>query len=270
MIHDNEAPIWEDTLPHFSTSEKGNRITALPLNSPGMLGFITIVTFALWVPASAAGTLFFHNAIRPESGAPEAWQGILIVLYSFLPCILIGTTSDEARDRFGQRKTANRVAAIPAFAGVAVGLLIAGLWVGGFRGGIIALASVLCSLGAGGATLAAWAGIRKTRRRQAWISSMRHYGKRSPGVLRGVDFLQKWSRSDPQFTVIVEFTGESGPQRINANMTTTTCRVPQPGSPVVVTLAPDDPHGEVLIELDYTNTPEFDPNHAKYSQPSGS
>lgn len=270
MIHDTEPPTWEDTLPHFSTSQKGDRITALPLNAPGMFGFFAVVTFVLWVPTSAAGALFYHHASRPESDGPQAWHAILIVLYSFLPCILTGNTSDEARDRFGQRKTANRVAAIPAFAGLAVGLLIAGLWVGGFTGGIIASASVLCSIGAVGATLAAWSGIHRTRRRQAWITSMRHYGKRSPGVLREIDFQQKWSGSDPQFKVIVEYTGESSPQWSNANMTTTARRVPVPGTVVVVYSAPGDPQGEVLIELDRAANPRFDPEHSKYTQPSGS
>jgi hypothetical protein len=46
--------------------------------------------------------------------------------------------------------------------------------------------------------------------------------------------------------------------------------VPLPGTVVVVYRAPGDPQGEVLIELDRTAHPEFDPEHSKYEQPSGS
>ncbi|MCV7289396.1 hypothetical protein H7J87_29110 [Mycolicibacterium wolinskyi] len=262
-----ESPAWEDTLPHFSVSEKGNRITAPPLDAPGMLGFFAVVTFVLWIPSGAGAALFFYG-VR-EQNPPAVWQWVASVLYTFLPGLLIGLTADQARDRFGQRTTANRIAAIPAFSGVGVGLLIVALWVGGFDGGIIALASVACWAGAAIATTSAWAGIRYTRRRQAWMASMRQYGIRTPGVLRDVTFLERWSDSRPLFTVVVEFAAESGAQRVTANMVTTTRRVPRPGAAVVVTRAPHDPHGEVLIEFDFTKEPEFDRNAAKYTQPSG-
>lgn len=262
-----EGPAWEDTLPHFSVSEKGNRITAPPLDAPGMLGLFAVVTFVLWIPSGAGAALFFYG-VR-EHSPPAVWQWVATVLYTFLPGLLIGLTADEARNRFGQRTTANRIAAIPAFAGVAVGLLIVALWVGGFDGGIIALASVACWIGATVATTTAWAGMRYTGRRQAWMASMRHHGSRTPGVLRDVTFLERWSDSQPLFTVVVEFATETGTRRVTANMVTTTKRVPRPGAAVVVTRAAHDPHGEVLIELDLTKQPEFDRNSAKYSQPSG-
>ncbi|MGV0742422.1 hypothetical protein [Mycolicibacterium sp. XJ870] len=262
-----EAPTWADTLPHFSVSEKGNRITAPPLNTPGMFGFVAVVTFVLWMPSAIGTAVFFHGV--SEHNPPAAWQWVLTILYTFLPTMLIGLTADAARDRFGQRATANRIAAIPPFAGVAVGLLIVALWVGGFRGGVIALASVASSVGAGIATIAAWAGIRYTRKRQAWMAAMRQYGKRSPGALRDVTFLEQWNDSQPLFRVIVEYTTESGARRATANMVTTTKRVPRPGTAVVVMRAPHDPHGEVLIELDFTKQPKFDRNSAKYSQPTG-
>lgn len=260
-----EAHTWEDTMPHFSVSEKGNRITAPPLNAPGMLGFVAVVTFVLWIPSGAGAALFFWGV--SEHNPPAVWQWIVTVLYTFLPALLIDLTSDEARDRIGQRATANRVAAIPAFAGGAVGLLIAALWVGGFSGGIIALASVVSSMGAAIATVTAWAGLRYARRRQTWMASMHHNGMRIPGVLREVTFLQKWSGGNPQFRVTVEFVGQPGPVSVTANMVTTKRRVPLRGTAVVVTRALDDRHSEVLIEL--ADNPEFDRAHAKYEQPSG-
>ncbi|MHC9293620.1 hypothetical protein ACRCUN_14190 [Mycobacterium sp. LTG2003] len=262
-----ETPAWEDTLPHFSVSEKGNRITAPPVDAPGMLGLFAVVTFVLWIPSGAGAALFFYGV--SEHNPPAVWQWIATVLYTFLPGLLIGLTADEARDRFGQRTTANRIAAIPAFSGVGVGVLIVALWVGGFSGGIIALTSVACWAGAMIATMSAWAGIRYTRRRHAWMASMRHYGSRQPGVLREVTFLERWSDSRPLFTVVVEFATESGAQRVTANMVTATKRVPRPGAAVIVTRAPHDPHCEVLIELDFAKQPQFDRDSAKYAQPSG-
>lgn len=263
---DNETPTWEDTVPHFSISEKGNRITAPPLDAHGILGFVAVVAFVLWIPAATAGALYFHGLSQHTD--PAFWQGVLIVLYTFLPTMLTDLTSDEARDRIGQKATANRVAAIPAFAGVGVGLLLAALRVDGVGGGVLALASVASSVGAALVSLAAWRGIRYTRKRQAWMAWLRHSGTRSPGILREVAFLNRWSSGQPQFRVIVEYASEAGPQWLTANMTTITGRVPQPGAAMLVSRAPHDPAAEPLIELDYADRPRFDPDHAKYEQPS--
>lgn len=261
-----EALTWEDTTPHFSVREKRARITALPLEAPGMLGFMTVLTFVLWVPATASGAIFFSAA---SQGSVTWWHGALAVLYSFLPAILTGITSDEARDRFGQRTTGTRVAVIPAFAGCGVGLAGAALWVGGFGGLVLGLAGLACAVGAGLAAVAGWWGIRYVRRRQAWIMSLRQHGTRSSGVLRDVTFLKCWSSGQPQFSVIVEYATESGRHRVTANMSTATKRVPRPGAAAIVTRAPHDEGGEPLIELDYATQPKFDRDSAKYSQPSG-
>lgn len=259
-----QAPTWDETVPHFSTTEKGDRITTAPLEGPGMLGFIAMATLVLWAPASAGVALFFNGA---SDGDVVGWHYMMVLLYAFLPCILTGITADEARDRFGQKSTGIKVALIPAFAGTATGLLAAAIWVGGAAGAYIAVGSVVCSLGAVVATILAGIGIRYTRKRQARMTSLRRNGHRSPGVLREVRFLKKWSGGNPRFKVIAEFTGESGLQLVHANMITTTRRVPRTGAAVVVSWFPADP--DVHIELDYTKDPRFDPKSALYTQPSG-
>lgn len=260
-----QAPSWEDTTPHFSVSEKGDRITAPPVDTPGMLGFTAVVTFVLWIPASAAGALFFPGA---SQGNGARWVFALVVLYAFLPAVLTDLTVDEARDRFEQRTTAKRIAAIPTLAGITAGLLIAAFWTDGSHQRWLAAVSIGCMVGTQIAILTAWSGTRYTGRRLAWMVSMRCHGRRTPGHLREVTFLRKWANSDPQFRVIVEFAGDSGPQWVEANMTTTTHRVPLPGTAVVVTRLPHKPATEPLIELDFAAGPEFDPHHAEYTQPS--
>ncbi|GFG51933.1 hypothetical protein CQY20_25580 [Mycolicibacterium agri] len=265
---DGTAPTWEDTPPHFSISEKGNRITASPLEAPNMLGFLIGVSFVLWAPAATAGTLYFHSA---SQGADVAWfwVGALILLYTFVPAVITDLTSDEARDRIGQRATANRIAAIPMIAGLGVGLAIAAVWVDGAVGAMIAAASVASSIAAAAVAVAALWGIRYTRKRHAWMAWLRRHGTRSPGVLREVKFLRRWGAGQPQFRVVVEYATAAGPRWVTANMTTTTRRVPKPGAAVVVTSQPHDSTAEPLIEFDYTREPEFDRDFTKYEQPSG-
>lgn len=269
MVSDvkSDLPCWEDTMPHFSTREKGDRITAMPLNAPGMLTFFAVATFILWVPAGVGGALYCHTL---SHGGKEPWLlGVGSIFYMFLPSIVTSITTDEARNFFGQRTTAKRISAIPAFTGAGVGILGAAIWVGGSSRAWLALASAGCGVVAAVATLAAWRGIRYTRDRQTWMAWLRHHGERTHGVLREISFLEKWSDTHPLFTVVVEFSTESGPRRVEANMITAKRRVPRKGTAVVVTLSPNDSRAEVHIELDYAQRPEFDPAAWKYSQPSG-
>lgn len=254
---------WEDTLPHFSVSEQGSRITAPPLAAPGMFGFVAVLTFLLWIPVSVTGTLLFHGF--SEHAEPAVWRATLLTVYLFVPVIMLEITSDEARNRIGQPATAHRVAAIPALGGVGTGLLIAAWW----TGMALVPAGVACWAGAGLAALAAWRGVRYTRRRQAWMAALRAGGTRRPGVLRDVTFRRRWAGSRPQFTVEVEYSAASGPQRVTANMTTIASRVPRPGTAVVVICSPHDPAAEVLVELDDAD-PDFDLDHAAYERPSRS
>ncbi|MEB3034071.1 hypothetical protein [[Mycobacterium] nativiensis] len=261
------APTWEDTLPHFAVQESGNRITAPPLENSGALGFLAVAGWVLWTTAGTAAALCF-NALGGPDG-PAWWVGLLVIMYLFLPLILSDVTAAEARDQFGQLTTAYRLAAVPALAGIATGLVVAALRAGGFRGAVMATAGGVCLIGAGVAALAAWSGIRYTRKRQAWIAWMRQHGKPSPGSLRQITFRKKWSDGNPQFRVLVEFAGPSGPQQVTANMVTTSRRVPLTGTPVVVTQAPQDPAAEPLIDLDQAAAARFDPNFARYEQPTG-
>lgn len=260
-------PIWEDTLPHFSVTEKGDRITAMPLDGPAFPGFMSVVTCVSWAPFSAGVALFVHNVTSGDR-TPNWWIG-LIVLYSFLLARLTDITVDEARDRFGRRSTAKLIAAIPMFAGLAVGLLLAWLWADDLRHGWITASAVGCLIGAALALLASWWSLRHTRKRQEWITLLRHTGTRTSGRLREVTFLRQWADSKPLFRVVVTYHGASGPQAVTANMITTRFRVPRPDAPVVVTYSPHDPTAEPLIELDHTRDPAFDPDHEKYSKPSG-
>jgi hypothetical protein len=260
-----EAPTWEDTLPHFSTCERGGRITAPPLNAPDMLGLIAAVSFVLWIPVTLVAAIYVDGIDHSDT---PWWQLALGVLYAMCPLALTRLTADQARDRFGQHSTAYRVAVVPVFAGAAAGLLIAALWIGGYAGRLTALASAACWMIAALVTLAACWGIRRTRKRQAWITAMRHYGRRSPGVLRETTFLEKWRSGEPQFTVKVECANNYEWQWIAANMTTSAFRVPLPGTPVIVFSAQHDT--DVHIELDHTGPVEFDTDCGRYVEPSGS
>ncbi len=193
-----------------------------------------------------------------QSHHPSTWLGVASIVGSFLLAILASIVADEARDTFGQRRTGNWIAWIPALSGAAVGLLGAAVWFRDFTGGVLAVVSVVCSAGAAIATLAAWRGIRYTRRRRDWLTALRRHGGRSQGELRTVKFLKRWTADDPQFTVTVAFDGPTGRRRaVTANMVADPTRVPLAGSRVVVFSAPDDT-GDVLIELDPAAPPTFD------------
>ncbi|MGV9797166.1 hypothetical protein ACWDTP_03795 [Mycobacterium sp. NPDC003449] len=264
-----QPPSWDSTQPHFSTVEKHGRITVPPVyKSSGALNFFVVLTFLLWAPVVAWATIWYRDMSR---GDASMWQGLAVLLFLFLPGILTGITAEEARDAFGQRATGNRVATASALAGVAVGLLAGALWIGGGVGGLIALASVACSAGAAVATIAAWRGIGYTRERRRRLIALRAHGTRAPGVLREVTFLEKWTSDDPRFTVVVEFDSGSGRRRLEANMTTTSTRVPRPGTAVVVFSPPDAAANDtdVHIELDETKPVRFDPHRARYAKPSG-
>ncbi|WP_454789789.1 hypothetical protein [Mycolicibacterium lutetiense] len=152
-----------------------------------------MLSFILWVPI-AVGAAFWGHSMQTHN--PSPWLGIATIVGSFLPAILASIVADEARDTFGQRRTGNWIALIPALSGVAVGSLGAAVWIRDFTGGMLALVSVVCSAGAATATLAAWRGVRYTRRRQDWLVALRRHGARSPGVLRRVEFRQRWTGDD--------------------------------------------------------------------------
>lgn len=257
---------WESSLPHFSTVEKHSGIT-VPTSQPSeRLRFFAVLTFILWVPVAVGAAFWFHSM---QSHHPSTWLGVASIVGSFLPAILAGIVADEARDTFGQRRTGNWIAWIPALSGAAVGLLGAAVWFRDFTGGVLAMVSVVCSAGAAIATLAAWRGIRYTRRRRDWLTALRRHGVRSQGELRTVKFLKRWTADDPQFTVTVAFDGPNGRRVVTANMVADPTRVPLAGSRVVVFSAPDDT-GDVLIELDPAAPPTFDRDPSgRYRKPSG-
>lgn len=262
-----ESSIWESTLPHFSTVEKHGRIT-VPITQPSeTLWFFTALTFVLWIPIAVGAAFWIHSM---QSHEPSIWLGLAAIVGSFVPAILATIVADEARDTFGQRSTANRVAVIPALAGAAVGLLGAALWIRGVTGGALALAGVVCSAGAALASLAAWRGVRYTRRRQDWLAALRRHGARSPGELRNVEFLTRWTGDNPEFIVTVAFEGPTGRRVVRANMVADHSRVPLAGSRVIVFSAPHDTDDDVLIELDPANPPKFDRDPSgRYRKPSG-
>ncbi|CDP83002.1 MULTISPECIES: hypothetical protein [Mycolicibacterium] len=259
---------WESSLPHFSTVEKHSRIT-VPTSQPSQtLRFFAVLTFTLWVPIAVAAAAWFRSLQHHD---PSPWWGLTAIVGSFLPLILASIVADEARDTFGQRRTGNWIALIPAFSGAAVGLLGAALWFRDFSGGVMAVASVACSVGATTAILMAWRGARYTRRRQCRLATLRSQGVRCPGVLRNVEFLKRWTADDPQFSVSVAFEGPTGRRVVTANMVADHARVPLAGSRVIVFSAPHQEDDDVLIELDPANPPKFDRDPSgRFRKPSGS
>ncbi|MGV0815478.1 hypothetical protein ABQF34_26320 [Mycolicibacterium boenickei] len=262
----HQPTTWESTLPQFSTVEKHGCIT-VPISQPSeTLRFFAVLTFVLWIPI-AVGAAFWIRSMQSHS--PSTWLGFAAIVGSFLPAILASIVADEARDTFGQRRTGYWIALIPVLAGIAVGLLGSAVWFRDFSGGVMALVSMVCSAGAAVATIRAWRGVRYVRRRQAWLVTLRRHGVRSPGVLRKVEFLKRWTADDPQFTVTVAFEGPAGRRVVTANMVTSPSRVPVVGTPVVVFSAPHDTD-DVHIELDPANPPRFDRDPSgHYRKPSG-
>ncbi|OMC34539.1 hypothetical protein A5740_09620 [Mycobacterium sp. GA-1841] len=263
-----QADTWDSTLPHFSTVEKHGRIT-VPVTHPSeTLRFFAVLTFILWIPIAVGAAFWIHGMQTRE---PSTWLGIAAIVGSFLPAILGGIVSDEARDTFGQRSTGHRVALIPALTGIAVGLLGAALWFRDFSAGVMATLSVVFAFGAAIVTFAAWQGIRYTRRRQRRLASLRRHGVRSPGELRNVKFLKRWTADDPQFTVTIAFDAPTGRRVVAANMVAHHSRVPLAGSAVVVFSAPHDAGDDVLIELDPAEPPKYDRDPSgQYRKPTGS
>lgn len=268
MAHEtvDDLSQWDDHLPHFSTREKGDRITTLPSGS-SMLTYFAAVSGVLYVPAGVGGVLFF-NSLHQRDSQFIWWLGALYIFYTFLPLMVSAVVTDEATKVVGQRWTAKRIATVPAFAGTGLGILGAAIWVGGPTGGWISLLAAACGVVAAIVSLTAWRGIRDARKRQAWISWMQQYGTRTPGFLREVKFLKKWIDENPVFTVVVEYPTEHGAQRVTASMVTTTRRVPRGGTAMVVTRTPGTTGDDVLIDLDPTQEPRFDTDSAKYTQPT--
>lgn len=257
---------WENTLPHFSTVEKHGAITVPSSPASETLRFFAVLTFVLWALV-AVGAAFWLRSMQTHN--PSPWLGFASVVGAFLPAILAGIVADEARDTFGQRSTGNWIAWIPALSGVAVGLLGAAVWFRDFTGGVLAVLSVACSAGATVSALAAWRGIRHTRRRRDRLAALRRHGVRSQGELRNVTFLKRWTADDPQFTVTVAFDAPAGRRVVTANMVAHHNRVPLAGSRVVVFSPPHDTD-DVLIELDPANPPKFDRDPSgRYRKPSG-
>ncbi|OMB98500.1 hypothetical protein A5733_07795 [Mycobacterium sp. NS-7484] len=262
-----QADTWDGTLPHFSTVEKHGQIT-VPVTRPSeTLRFFAVLTFILWIPIAVGAALWIRGM---QTHNPSTWLGIAAIVGSFLPVIMAGIVADEARDTFGQRSTGNRVAVIPSLTGIAVGLLGAALWFRDFSAGVMALVSVVFALGAAIVTVTAWQGIRYTRRRQRWLVSLRRHGVRSPGELRNVTFLKRWTADDPQFTVTIAFEAPTGRRVVTASMVAHHSRVPLAGSAVVVFSAPHDAGDDVLIELDPAKPPKYDRDPTgSYRKPTG-
>jgi hypothetical protein len=248
--------------------EKHGGIT-VPICRPSeTLRLFAGLTFVLWTLVAVGAAFWLHSM---QTHNPSPWLGLATIVGSFLPAILATIVADEARDTFGQRRTGNWIALIPASAGVAVGLLGTAFWFRDSAGGVFALASVVCSAGAAIAALRAWQGVRYTRHRQSRLAALRGHGIRSPGELRNVEFLKRWTADDPQFTVTVAFEGPAGHRTVTANMVADHARVPLAGTRVLVFSAPHDTGDDVLVELDPANPPSFDRDPGgRYRKPSGS
>ena len=246
---------WEDTLPQFSTVEKPGRITVADPQPSENLRFFITVTFIPWVLVSAGAAFWVHGL---ASGDQSTWLGIIVFVGAFLPLLLTAIVADEARDTFGQRRTGIWFALTPTLAAVVVGLLGSALWFDAAFRTVVVLIAVLCAVAAAIAALMARWGIRYTRRRQAWMASLRRHGVRSSGVLRQVQFRTRWTDGNPEFTVTVDFDGRHGRRTVTANMLARPEQVPLAGSALIVFSMPHDVGSDVLIELDPEHPPKFD------------
>ncbi|MBU9764735.1 hypothetical protein FR943_12860 [Mycobacterium sp. TNTM28] len=264
-----QAHSREYSLPRFSTVEKHGRIT-VPVSEPSeTLRLFAVLSFVLWMVVTVWAAFCFHALSHPPP--PPPWQFMAMLLATFAPAIVTDILADEARRTFGQHRTGTQIALLTALAGVAFGLLEAALWLRGTTGGILALLSIGCTAVAAIATGAAWRGIRYTRARQDRLAALRRHGVRSPGELRNVNFLDRWTADDPQFSVTVAFESPTGRRAVTANMIAHHSRVPLPGAAVVVFSAPRDASDDVLIELDPDRPARLDRDPSRrYRKPTGS
>jgi len=279
-----------ETLPLFSTTDKGGRMTVLrPGRRVGRAAPLLpqlLAAAALWaltgsVPFGALLGLAPTPAINMLLGHPVTACIALVLLF-----VAIGTTSglySLTVEQFGQNRVAGLFATLAVTGGLAADAGVLLLWTltnepsRPFDLEAIATSPTIppelgAVVGAGFALWAAIAFLRLpgsiayARRRQADIERLRVEGSSFTGTLTAVSFTNSWLFNLPIFTVEVGYIVDGEHRVVSAHMRTSADRVPVVGSRMLVLT---DDRGATHVELDPVNGAAFEPDVRKYAAPDG-
>lgn len=279
-----------ETLPLFSTTDKGVRMTVLRPGSrvgraapllPWLLAAATLWALIGSVPFGALLGLAPTPAISMLLGHPVT-VGVAVVLL-FVAIGATGGVYSQAVEQFGQIRVAGLFATLAIAGGLAADAGVLLLWTltsnpsRPFDLEAIATSPTIPpELGAVvGAGFALWAAIAllrlpgsiaHARRRQADIERLRVEGSSFTGTLTAVNFTNHWLFDLPMFTVEVGYIVDGAPRVISAYMRTSADRVPVVGSRMLVLT---DDRGTSHVELDLSNGAAFEPDAWKYTASDG-
>ncbi|MFE6076494.1 hypothetical protein ACFVQB_18655 [Paenibacillus sp. NPDC057886] len=276
-----------ETLPLFSTMDKGGRMTVLrPGRRVGRAAPLLpwlLAAAALWaltgsVPFGALLGLAPTTSISMFLGHPVT-VGIAVVLL-FIAIGATVTLYSRTIEQFGQTRVAGLFATLAVTGGFVADAGVLLLWMmtsdpsRSFDLEAIATSPTIPpELGAVvGASFALWAtiallrllgSIAHARRRQADIERLRIEGSLFTGTLTAVRFENSWLYDLPMFTVEVGYIVDGAPRVVSAHMRTSADRVPVVGSRMHVLT---DDRGTSYMELDPSNgAAGFEPDARKYA-----
>ncbi|MFD0589364.1 hypothetical protein ACFQZE_15345 [Paenibacillus sp. GCM10027627] len=279
-----------ETLPLFSTTDKGGRMTVLQpgrrIGRAAPLMPWLLASAALWaltgsVPFGALLGLAPTPAIGMFLGHP-----VTVGVAAALLLVSIGVSGEvysRAAEQFGQTRVAGLFARLAAAGGLAAVAAFLLLWT--FTSdplrtfdleAIATSPTIPLELGAVvGAGFALWTAIVLLRlpgsiayaqRRQADIERLRAEGYSFAGTLTFVYFTNSWLFNLPVFKVEVSYIVDGTLRVIPANMRTSAERVPLVGSHMLVLT---DNRGTTIVELDHASGATFDPDERKYIPTDG-
>jgi hypothetical protein len=278
------------TMPLFSTTDRGARMTQLAAGQPvgrlsGKLVLRVLLCGAMWaiassVPYAALLGLAPTPSIGQALGSPWAVVAALVLGY-FAIVQSIGIHA-HAKAAFGQARVAGLLAGLTVIGGHAAG---AAWWLSASFTAeptppfdlrhIATSPEIPRELGAViGGVFAVWAtvilcrlpgALRHARSRQQTLERLRRSGTRYEGVLAQVTFSNLWVHDEPFFTIRVSYDAEGQTRVVPARMRTSADRVPVVGTRMVVL---SDGQGSTAVELDNSAETVFEAE-ARYRAPEG-
>ncbi|MDX2972779.1 hypothetical protein, partial [Kribbella solani] len=288
---DVDSRDWWDHRPVFSTVDKGGRITGLaPGERPGRLTGRLLISSALcfigWGIASLLGTSLLCGGTSAPAGScavdvpgdvPVVWAIVAAVVGGYLTLFVTTDVTEQARQRFGQRRAASFLRSAPLLTGLLVGAAISvvtalridtaetirrttqGL-IGTEAIAISAALAVLAGLWWVAVVLRLPGALLHAYQRQTTIDRLRRDGRRYDGQVRLGDIVY-WLGNNPELNVTIEYDSPAGHHQRRARLRTSPDRVPTDGSRVIVY---DDLRGDVHVELDRAAGPVWAPE-ARYT-----
>ncbi|MEP6479700.1 MAG: hypothetical protein ABJB03_09935 [Rhodoglobus sp.] len=289
MTTNREVDERVESLPQFSTTDRGSRMTSLRPGQPlGRLAPLVprlLVAWALWALTSSVPfdaltglapsrevVMFLTNPITVAAAIVVALFGALNQTFQL---------HSRAREAFGQARVAALLTTVAVTGGFATsaGILVAWtrasdpahilnieaiatspevpLELGALIGAAFACWCVI-------ALLSLWGAVAHARRRQHSIEDLRSNGTAFDGILSAVAFSHHWVHDEPMFRTETTYVADGVSRVIAARMRTSADRVPLVGSPMIVRT---DGRGAIHVEPDATAEPSFEPED-KYRAPN--